>query len=70
MPLDALQDTSTEALLALYARGDPAAARVLTLRLTPLAYGLAYRMLGEVAEAEDVTQEALIRLWRIAADWR
>ena len=46
MPLDALQDVLTEALLVLYANGDPAAARALTLRLTPRAYGLAFRMLG------------------------
>lgn len=70
MPLDALQDVPTEALLVLYANGDPAAARALTLRMTPLAYGLAFRLLGEVAEAEDVAQEALLRLWRIAPKWR
>ena len=27
-------------------------------------------MLGERDEAQDVTQEALLRLWRIAPDWR
>src|SRR5215204_3562080 len=30
--------------------------------LRPLAFSVAYRMLGSVAEAEDVTQEALLRL--------
>jgi RNA polymerase sigma-70 factor (ECF subfamily) len=30
--------------------------------LRPLAFAVAYRMLGSVAEAEDVTQEALLRL--------
>ena len=26
-------------------------------------------MLGEAAEAEDVTQETMLRLWKIAPDW-
>jgi RNA polymerase sigma-70 factor (TIGR02957 family) len=30
--------------------------------LRPVAFAIAYRMLGSVAEAEDVTQEALLRL--------
>ena len=35
--------------------------------LRPLAFAIAYRMLGSVAEAEDVVQEALLRLHRAAA---
>ncbi|PTE13532.1 RNA polymerase subunit sigma [Fuscovulum blasticum DSM 2131] len=60
-----------EALLALYAAGDPVAARTLTLRLAPRVLGFAARLLGgDRAEAEDVTQEALLRLWRAAPGWR
>lgn len=59
-----------EALLARYAAGDPAAARALTLRLVPRALGYAARMLGDRAEAEDVVQEAMLRLWRAAPGWR
>jgi RNA polymerase sigma-70 factor (ECF subfamily) len=71
MPLDAHSDTPDEALLVLYANGDRAAARSLTLRLTPRVLGFATRMLGgDRAEAEDVAQEAMLRLWRIAPDWR
>ncbi|MCL7463481.1 RNA polymerase sigma factor [Phaeovulum sp. NW3] len=70
MAFDALTDASDEALLVLYGNGDPAAARSLTLRLAPLAYRVAYRMLGDAAEAEDLSQEAMLRLWRIAPDWR
>ena len=58
------------ALLQGYAQGDPAAARLLTMHLTPRIYGHAMRVLGDSAEAEDVTQEALLRLWRIAPEWR
>lgn len=59
-----------EALLARYAAGDPAAARALTLRLVPRALGYAARLLGDGAEAEDVAQEAMLRLWRAAPGWR
>jgi len=70
MPFDALSDVSDEALLVLYANGDPAAARTLTLRLTPRVLGYAARILGDRAEAEDMAQEAMLRLWRIAPEWR
>ena len=70
MALDALSDVSDEALLVLYANGDPWAARALTLRLAPRLLGFAARMLADRTEAEDVTQEAMLRLWRMAPDWR
>jgi RNA polymerase sigma factor (sigma-70 family) len=70
MALDAMNEASDEALLVLYANGDPGAARALTLRLTPVVYRLARRMLGDADEAEDVAQEAMLKLWRIAPDWR
>ena len=70
MPYDSQEDTPDEALLVRYANGDAAAARALTVRLTPRVLSHAYRMLGDRAEAEDVTQEAMIRLWKIAPDWR
>ena len=70
MALDALSDVSDEALLVLYANGDPWAARALTLRLTPRVLGFAARMLSDRTEAEDVAQEAMLRLWRMAPDWQ
>ena len=70
MALDALSDVSDEALLVLYANGDPGAARALTLRLTPRVLGFAARMLSDRTEAEDVAQEAMLRLWRMAPDWQ
>lgn len=70
MPLDASSDLSDEDLLDAFARGDRAAARVLTLRLTPRVLAYAGRLLGSRAEAEEVAQEAMLRLWRQAANWR
>lgn len=70
MPLDAMNDVPDEALLTLFANGDGAAARALTLRMTPRVMAHAYRLLGDRDEAEDVAQEAMMRLWRIAPDWR
>ena len=70
MPFDAFADVSDDALLVLYANGDRAAARALTLRLTPRVLAFAQRMLGNRAEAEDVAQEAMLRLWKVAGDWR
>jgi RNA polymerase sigma-70 factor (ECF subfamily) len=70
MPFDALSDASDEALLVAYGNGDNAAASALVMRLTPRVLGYAARVLGDRAEAEDVVQEAMLRLWRIAPDWR
>ena len=68
--LDAGNTLSDEALLQAYAGGDNRAANVLTARLLPRVFAQANRMLGDAAEAEDVSQEAMMRLWRIAPDWR
>ena len=59
-----------EALLARVAEGDPAAVRALVARKLPRLMSLAQRMLGEAAEAEDVAQEAFLRIWRQAPLWR
>ena len=63
---DAAQDA---ALLRRAARGDARAASELIDRLGPSAYRTALRLLGDRAEAEDIAQEALLRLWRAAPDW-
>ena len=51
-------------------RGDPAAAQALVARKLPRVLALARRMLGDAAEAEDVAQEAMLRVWRHAPGWR
>lgn len=64
--LDALDDG---ALMVLFAHGDAQAARLLSERLLPRAFRHAARVLGNASDAEDVAQDALLRLWRAAADW-
>lgn len=71
MPYDAMSDRSDEDLLEAYASGDALAARALTARLGPRVFAHAVRMLGgDRAEAEDVAQEAMLKLWRVAPSWR
>jgi RNA polymerase sigma factor (sigma-70 family) len=71
MAFDANGDTSDEALMVLYANGDRSAALTLTRRITPRILGYAARLLsGDRAEAEDVAQETMLRLWRVAPTWR
>ncbi|MEI6800565.1 MAG: RNA polymerase sigma factor [Pseudomonadota bacterium] len=70
MPRDTMDEVSDETLLRLYANGDATAARLLTARLSPRVLGYATRLLADRAEAEDITQEAMMRLWRIAPQWR
>ncbi len=71
--MDEVRDTDTadaqSALLALAVAGDPAAAKALARDLGGRAYAQAFRMLGHQAEAEDVAQDALVRLWRVAPEW-
>ena len=70
MAFDGLEEANDDALMVLYANGDQSAARVLTLRHAPRVLALAKRMLTDGAEAEDVTQEAMLRLWKHAGEWR
>src|SRR5579863_4078551 len=50
--------------------GDRAAAQTLINRHLPKMMTLARRMLADSAEAEDAVQEAFLRLWKHAANWR
>lgn len=58
------------ALLARYGAGDSGAARLLAAQIAPRILGYATRKLGDRAEAEDVTQEVMLRIWRAAPTWR
>jgi RNA polymerase sigma-70 factor (ECF subfamily) len=53
-----------EELMPLVGRKDPEAFEVLYDRHGGAAYSLAYRIVGDRAAAEEVTQEAFISVWR------
>ena len=63
-------DDSDEALMARVARGDRRAYRRLAQRHLPAMLGLARRILGNAADAEDVAQEAMLRVWTHAPRWQ
>ena len=46
------------------AAGDAAAFEALVLRYQTQVYSLAYRMVGNEADAQDLAQEAFVRAWR------
>jgi len=60
-------EVSDEALLAAIAAGDERAAVAFVRRYQRRLFGLAFGLLGDSALAEDVVQEAFLRVWRHAA---
>ena len=63
-------DESDEALMARIAGGDQRAFRTLAGRHVPAMLGVARRVLGNGADAEDVVQEAMLRVWTHAPRWQ
>jgi RNA polymerase sigma-70 factor, ECF subfamily len=59
-----------EDLMPLVEVGDAEAFAALYDRHGRMAYSLAYRMMGEKQEAEDVVQEAFVKVWRSAGGYR
>lgn len=57
-------------LLARVASGDETAFRLLIRRKLARIHGLAARLLDDRAMADDVAQEAFLRVWRNAGNWR
>ncbi len=57
-------------LVARIAARDHAAMRLATDRHAQLVWRIAYRMLGDATEAEDVAQESLLKLWNHADRWQ
>lgn len=65
-----VDETDEAALMQAIAAGDRTAfARLMDLH-GRFALALAFRMTGNSADAEDVAQEAFLRVWKLAPDWR
>lgn len=65
-----LDDSSDEQLLAASERGGKEQFRALVKRYASAVHQVAFRMLGDADEAEDITQEAFLRLWKQAGGWQ
>ncbi len=59
-----------EDLISLVETNDPQAFAVLYDRHSRAAYSLAYRMMGERQAAEDLVQDAFLKVWRSAGSYR
>ncbi|WP_368345913.1 sigma-70 family RNA polymerase sigma factor [Pelagovum sp. HNIBRBA483] len=66
----AFADAPDAALIVAFANGDTAAAAEIMARFAPRVLAQATRLLRDQEEAEDVTQEAFLRLWRVAPRWQ
>src|SRR3982751_1948529 len=64
-----LQDPDGD-LVRRVGEGDALAIEALVARKLPRMTALAYRLLGDRGEAEDVVQEVFVRVWRGAATWQ
>ncbi len=59
-----------EDLISLVGDGDAQAFAALYDRHSRAAYSLAYRMMGERQAAEDLAQDAFLKVWRATASYR
>ena len=69
MRFDQLSEMSDDALLKAYANGIPEASQILTDRFMAKIFTQAFHRVRNEADADDIAQEAMLRLWRIAPNW-
>jgi len=69
-PRDAAAPRDDDAVMMRIAARDAVAFGRVVDANAGLLHRLAWRMIGDAAEAEDVAQEALLRLWSTAGKWR
>jgi RNA polymerase sigma-70 factor, ECF subfamily len=69
-PRDFTAEHSDDGLLAQIAEGDRRAFAQLMDRHIDRAHGLAKRVLGNKSDAEDVVQDAFMKVWQKAGQWQ
>lgn len=69
-PTPVTGETDERALMARVGAGDAAAFERIVERHLPMLHALAWRMLGDPGDAEDVVQESLVKLWVNAKGWQ
>lgn len=71
MPLDSLdREDDDTALMSRIAAGDRKAFQLFTRRHDAKCLAAARRVLGNTSDAEEIVQEALLRVWEHAGEWR
>lgn len=69
-PRDFTAEHSDDGLLSQIAEGDRRAFQQLMDRHIDRAHGLAKRVLGNKSDAEDVVQDAFLKVWQKAGQWQ
>lgn len=63
-------DLSDEEIMRRVTAADPAAFRALLSRFERKVYSLAWRLTGSKVDAEDLTQDVFLKVWKNAAAWQ
>jgi RNA polymerase sigma-70 factor (ECF subfamily) len=66
----ALQDENDESLMRLIQTGSHQAFSILVRRHTDRFYATAYHLSGNASEAEDLVQEAFLKIWQRPTIWK
>jgi len=59
-----MQDYSDEKLVKRFLKGDKASLEILVKRHLKSVYSFVYRFVGNAADADDVTQEVFVKMWK------
>ena len=58
------ENRSAEQLIANYLKGDQESLEILVRQYLKVIYSFVFRYVGNAEDAEDITQEVFVRVWR------